>query len=353
MTNTDKKSNQKMHLNLALDVLYGCKWSCGGCHVNTQGQSGLYEGDDVKMLSLIDDFVDKGYQPSILIVGATDVFTAFNAVEVMKTDNFRKLFKPFLRLGFNTTFLQVDDNVIDIINSIAGDKEVEFKIIVEAKQFMNDNYLNRVRDGMNKAKEQIKCAKFVVHPQFNLFDYRETKLNEVLNDYQMLNDRAFDFFGQGIDYVLSFSRSSILSRENKFEMLKWIQDMFNEHVTIDNARQIHFDAGHLQDFQENIFTYRNGEFFFAPKVYDEYVCFDDEMKMPIKEWKALEFAKYCNNLIVDQYTNLGDKECSTCHYAPTCTARGIPFFMDYMGTKSCIMPKDAFDVINYQIPKGV
>ena len=344
------KRNNHTHLNLALDILYGCKWSCGGCHVNTTGQSGILGDDDIKLIKLIGDFVDNGYQPSILIVSATDIFTALNSVKVMDNDNFRTLFKPFLRLGFNTTFLEVDDKVIDVINKMSSDKEVEFKIVIEAKQFTNDKYLKRVREGMLKAQDRIQCAKFVIHPQFNLFDYRMTKLDTVLANYEGLNTRAYEFFGQGIDYVLSFSRSDKLDLNNKLSMMKWIKNMFNEHVTVDNAIDIHFDTGHMKDFQEHIFTYRNGEFFYAPKVYDEYVCYEDEFKIKVVDWKAREFVNHCNDLLIDQYANIHDKECALCEYAPVCTARGIPFFMDYIGTKDCIMPKQAFDVLNIQTP---
>jgi hypothetical protein len=344
------KANRSMHLNLALDVLYGCKWSCGGCHVNTTGQNGLIAGDDTKILKLTDDFVVNNFQPSILIVGPTDIFTAKNTLDVMQTETFATLVKPFLRIGFNTTFLEIDDKVIDAINAVCGDKEVEFKIVVEAKQFTSDKYLNIVKDNMISARSKIKCANFVIHPQFNLFDYRTTRLDTVLQNYEGLNQRSYDFFGQGIDYVLSFSRSDTLDRDNKLSMLKWIQDMFNEHVYVDNAQTIHFDAGNVTDFQEHIYTYRNGNFYYAPKVYDEYVCFDDEMKIPTVDWSAEEFTKFDRQILLDQYQNINNKECATCPYAPMCVNRGILFFMDYMGTTECIMPKHAFDVINKSIP---
>ncbi len=354
MTNQTYKPDASMDFNLALDVLYGCKWSCDGCHVSKEGQSDkeLFAGDDKKIISLLDDFIANGFNPKILILNATDIFTASNTIAIMETENFRRILKRFERLGFNSTFLQPADDVLAAINTLSADKEIEFKIVVEARQFMNDKYLTRVRDGVLKAQKAIKCTKFVIHPQFNLFDYRETKFEEILRDYQMLNDRAFDFFGQGIDYVLSFSRSEEVSREHILEMITWIKDMFNEHVNQDNAAIIHFDAAHLQDFGEKIYTYRNGNFYYAPKIHDEYVAFDEEMIIPVNEWTAEEFIRHENDLIVSQYANLHNKPCINCHYAPTCTSRGIPFFMDFMDTTECIMPKDAFDVINYQIPKA-
>lgn len=336
------KRDNYTHLNLALDVLYGCKWSCGGCHVNKNGQSGINDGDDTRLIQLVSDFSANGFQPSILLINATDVFTASNTIEVLDNDNFRTLFAPFLRLGFNTTFLDVDDKVIDVINDIVEDKEIEFKIVVEAKHFTNDKYLNRVRDGMNKARDSIKSTKFVIHPQFNLFDYRAVNLDTVLANYKELTTRSYEFFGEGIDYVMTFSRSSELTRDNKLSMMRWVQNTFDEHVRAD----IHFDIGNLQDFQEYVFTYRNGEFFYPPKVYDEYTCFEDEFKLDIVDWKAEEFIRYSNQLLVSQYANLHDKDCARCEYAPQCTSRGIPFFMDYLGVKDCIMPKTAFDAIN-------
>jgi len=73
MTNQTYKPDASMDFNLALDVLYGCKWSCDGCHVSKEGQSDkeLLGGDDKKIISLVDDFVANGFNPKILILNAT------------------------------------------------------------------------------------------------------------------------------------------------------------------------------------------------------------------------------------------------------------------------------------------
>lgn len=343
-------TNKRFYLNFNLEVLHGCKWSCGGCHVNTTGQLGFAAGDLDRFISLTNDFSKQAYQPSLIVVGPTDVFSAKNTLDVLQDPKFQEFVAPYVRLTFNTTFLDISDEVIECLNKFYSDKELEFKIIIEAAQFMNDKYLTRVQENMNSTRAKLICKKMPVHPQFNLFDYRITKLNTVLENYEALNERSYDFFDQGIDYVLSFSRSDTITKENKLQMLLWIQKTFNKHVSLKNAEYIHFDAGNLVDFEEHIFTYRNGLFYFSPKVYDEYVAFDAELSIPVKDWTAQEFETFEHKMIVDQYEKLHNKPCATCHYAPTCVNRGMPFFMDYMNTNGCIVPKDAYDIINLKAP---
>ncbi len=332
-------------LNFNLDVLHGCRWSCDGCYVNTTGQNGFAEGDLDRFIPLIENFQEKGYDPSLLVVGPTDVFTAHNSVAVLTDQKFIELVKPFKRLTFISTFLATNDDVTATLNEHHSDKEIEFKLLIEAVQFGNDKYLHRVRDNMLHTRESLNMY-MPVHPQFNLFEYDATKLSGVLGDYEALNKRSYEYFDQGIDYVLSFSRSEKLTKEQKLGMLKWIQEMFNKHVTPENAEYIHFDTGNPIDFQERIFSYRNGEFYHAPKVYDEYIAFDPEFRIPVTEWNAEEFEQFEMNKLVNQYQHIHNKPCATCVYAPTCTDRGIPWFMDHIGTNECLMPKDAFDVVN-------
>lgn len=338
-------THKSFFLNFNLDVLHGCRWSCDGCYVNTTGQNGFAEGDLDRFIPLIESFQEKGYDPSLLVVGPTDVFTAHNSVAVLTDPKFIEFVEPFKRLTFISTFLATNDDVIAALNEHHSDKEIEFKLLIEAVQFGNDKYLHRVRDNMLYTRESLNMY-MPIHPQFNLFDYDGTKLSGVLDDYEALNKRSYEHFEQGIDYVLSFSRSERLTKEQKLGMLEWIQEMYNKHVTPENAKYTHFDAGNPVDFQERVFSYRNGEFYHAPKVYDEYISFDSAFKIPVTRWDAEEFEQFEMNKLVNQYEHIHNKPCATCVHAPTCTDRGIPWFMDYIGTNECIMPKDAFDATN-------
>lgn len=339
-------TEQKFHLNFNLDVLYGCQFSCDGCHVDKTGQNNFVDGDVDRFIKLTKDFIQKSYIPSLLVVGPTDIFAAGNTKDILLNPKFQELASMYIRLTFNTTFIKIDNEIIEILNKYYSNNEIEFKVVVEAMRVNNDAYLTNISQHKKETEELLNCKQMTIHPQFNLFNYKGTKMEQALSAYETLNERSYDYFDQGIDYVLSFSRTDHVDHSEKLEMLEWIKEMFNEHVRSDNTTSIHFDAGNLTDFEEHIFTYKSGEFYFSPKVYDEYVGFEDYFKMNIVEWTAQEFEDYETNLTISQYSTISNKPCSDCRYAPVCVDRGMPFFMDYLGIDHCIVPRDAYDAIN-------
>lgn len=336
-----------LRVNFNLEVLHGCKWSCVGCYVDTKAQSGFVNDDLEKFKKLTHSFRERELIPSILILGPTDIFTAGNRVDFLSNEDFIELSKEYERLTLTTTFQELDYDVLRILATKYQHLEVEFKIIIDLPVFNDDEFLLNVQQKMNEAKlALIACKKFVVHPQLNLFNAPVEEMRRVLSNYISINERSYRFFDEGVDYAISFGRRAI-PKDYQYKAFQLLKDVFNTHISnADLAKNVHFDTGNLMDIRENIFTYRNGEFFFAPKLYDEYVNFDQRYKINVTRWHADEFVDFQRNLLIKQYQDIEKLPCHDCAYTATCVDKGAVDFLSFLGTNECIFPRRAIDLVN-------
>lgn len=343
----------KLRVNFNLDVLHGCRWKCVGCYVDTKAQEGFAAGDLIRFQKLSASFKRRGMVPSILILGPTDVFSASNSLEILKDPDFLALSRDYERLTLTTTFLELDDELLRALAKDYSHLEIEFKIIIDLPVFNDDGHLSKVARNMERARSSLAaCKDFVVHPQLNLFNAPLEKLRKAMTDYVSINERSYRFFGQGVDYAVSFGRRDIPKsyQRKAFQLLK---DTFNKHVkSKEDGRKIHFDAGRMEDIQENIFTYRRGKFYFAPRLYDEYVNFYPRYNIDVEEWSADEFLTFQKNLLLKQYANLEKYPCGDCAYAANCVSKGVVDFLEFIETDGCLFPRQAFKAINTGISDG-
>lgn len=333
-------------IDFNFEILHGCKWSCAGCEVNKTGQHGFVEGDIEKLTNLMDDFTNNSYTPSIAILGPTDIFTASNTKQVLLDPKFKTLSGYFTRFTLTTTFLEIDTEIIEILNTIYKNKEIEFRVIVDAAQFENDKYISKVRDNLLLTKQLINYSPIPIAPQLNLFDMCRNNLSNVIADYQKINDRSLEYFGEGIDFAFPFSRNDDIPDEQKLNMFRWLRSIINHYVNTDTCTTIHHHMG-LSDSDYQVFSYRNGKCYLTPKVYDEYISFKEPLEIPLQQWTAKEFEDYEHKLIEQQFNNIDNKPCRECKYVANCTRKYVPFFMDYMNTQECLLPIIALDVVNY------
>ena len=331
-------SLNKLRFNFNLEVLNGCRWSCVGCYVNKKEENSFSIADIKNFQKLSESLKGSEYIPSILILGPTDIFTANNSLEILTESEFYKLTKSFERLTFTSTFLALSDDVVEVLK-IFSHVDLEFKLIIDLPKF-NDDDLKKLANNIKLLKKLIG-RNIVIHPQLNLFNAASEKLKEALTNYKSINERSYFYFNQGVDYAVSFGRSKV-SKNYQLKAYELLKATFNREI----ETQMHFDAGKLDDISENIFTFKNGEFFYAPKIYDEYVNFYEHNRLNIIDWSANEFQDFLKANLIDQYTQMDTLPCKNCDYNATCADRGAIKFLNHLGTNQCIFPTDAYNKIN-------
>lgn len=330
--------------NFNLEVLHGCRWSCVGCYVNRKEDMSPKIDDIKKLKKLSKSIEESSYIPSILIIGPTDIFTANNSHKLFDDKEFVSLCLMYERLTFNSTFEYLDLELIEKINTLFPTLEIEFKIVIDIPKFDDDEHLGLVRDNYLKCRKLLtKVKRVVIHPQLNLFNAPLSSLEKKLTDYVHINKRSYKYFDQGVDYGVSFGRRDEVSfkyQRNAFNLLK---KTFNEVFANDvDLKNIHFDASRSQDINENVFSFKHGRIYFAPKIYDEYVNFYDRYHIDMPSWTFSDLKDYQDNLLITQYESSKKLICSDCDNLPNCVNKGILDFMNHLDYDGCIFASKAF-----------
>ena len=352
------KDADTFYVNINFEVLNGCKWACRGCHVNREIQQGIGGEYTEKFVNLLNDFEQNKYKPFIAFIAPTDFLVANNTVEFLNDDATVEILNKFHRLSLQTTYLDVDsprvDAIVDVLNARYKNMELEINIVIEPAQILNEKYLDVLAH--NKASLERRLTSFNhirTFGIFNVFDYSATKIAETLQNYDLLHHKIQHLFDTTIDYNFSLGRKDDLPGEEFEKTVLSISELFDDAISGEKVKFLRFSFGKLTDsLIEKQYNYRMGEFFASPLLYERFVSFREELKIPINKWTASEFEQWEHNLQLTQYSNVGDKdECGSCHYLGSCIDRGVLHLMDAYGIKRCVVARDALDAINFKRSK--
>lgn len=349
------KDADTFYLNINFEVLNGCKWACHGCHVNKEIQSGIGGDHTQKFIELLADFENSNYRPFIAFIAPTDFLAANNTAQFLGDPSTVEILNRFHRLSLQTTYLDVDsprvDEIVNILNEKYRNMELEINIVIEPAQILNEKYLDVLAYNKQTLEKRLTSFDHIrTFGIFNVFDYSATKIAETLQNYDLLHHKIQHLFDTTIDYNFSLGRKDNLPGEEFEKTVLSISDLFDDAISGEKVKFLRFSFGKLTDsLVEKQYNYRNGEFYASPLLYERFVSFRKELKIPVVEWKASEFEAWEHGLQISQYANVEDKdECSSCHYLGSCIDRGVLHLMDTYGIKKCVVAKDALDAINFK-----
>ena len=344
------KDAHTLYLDINFDVLRGCTWQCEGCFVDKNGQGSLSMSEYVSMSRLLHDAQSHQYRPLIATVGPTDIFSATNAVEFLSNHLTVDLLSRFERLSFTSTFLNFSDRnkeIVQLLNEHFPSKAIEVNITFEMRHMHSRNYLERVEKNRLQTLSLLTHEKIGSHALFNVFDYSQTKISALLEDYEALDAIIRAQFQTDIDFNFSIGRKTNLSQQEFQQAADQIKRIFNTNIHTDSVKDLRFSVGRLTDsLVERQYNFRNGKLYYSPMFYERYVSFAPHYELPMKRWTMSEIEEFETNLIKTQYISSASKECNTCRYLGSCVDRGILHMMEEHQLTQCILAKDAMDVAN-------
>lgn len=348
------KDSQNFFFNLSFEFLNGCKFSCAGCHVNLFGAKPLTKTTHSQLKTLMESF-DEGsyYKPFIAFINPTDFLVADNTCEVFSDPKVIEILRYFKRISVQTTYLDISkaEQISKILKKHFSDKELEINVIIEPQHIENKKYLDVLHRNQQRVIEifdwPTKIRSFGI---MNVFDYNNTKIAELLKDYDYMHKKVEHLFETTIDFNFSLGRKDEkLKSEEFYDAAIRVKNLFNDSVVSDEkAQYLRFSFGRLSDsLIERQYNWKNGEFYYSPLLYERYVSFINGLKIPIKDYKIEEFEKFEEEVQLSQYENVGDKtECGDCPLLGSCVDRGILYLMDTHNVKDCLVAKKAMNVVN-------
>lgn len=338
-------------VNFNFEFLKGCPFNCRGCFVN-KGQNKIFEEEEFKKLDNLLMSLEKSlYRPFIAFVGPTDFLVSDNIIDVLKDEKVQEIFHSFKRLSFQTTYLNIEkaQEVADAFNTYYPDNEIEINIVVDPSRIMDDRYLGIIE------KNKLKFLSLLNHEGvrsfgiMNVYDYDQTKIANLLRDYEFMHKRVEHLFETTIDYNFSLGRKPDLTADEFKRAADRIKSLFNQSVvSSEKAEYLRFSFGKLTDsLIEKQYNYLNGKIYFSPLLYERFVSFNPGFLIPVEQYNAQELELYETMKITEQYSYTSEMdECETCDFLGSCVDRGILFLMKNYGVTECLVAKDALNTIN-------
>jgi len=348
------KDSDHFFFNLAFELLNGCPWNCKGCFVNKEGAVAMTDESYADLKNVMESFSEKNlYKPFIAFIQPTDFLSAANTAQVLADPRVVEILNYFRRISFQTTYLDTKNAqaIADVLHKHYSNLELEINIIIEPEQVENNKYLKILEDNQNEVIKIMNwpsgVRKFGI---MNVFNYDTTKIADLIKNYDYLHQRVEHLFETTIDFNFSLGRKDELLTDKEFyEAANQIKEMFDSSlVSSEKGKYLRFSFGKLNDsLIERQYNWKNGEFYHSPLLYERYVSFVPELKIPLKEYTATEFEEFEQRIELEQYLNVGDKtECGDCPYLGSCVDRSILHLMDIHNVKDCLVAKNAIRVVN-------
>jgi len=317
-------------LELQLEILSGCAFSCEGCHVDRNSVNKTTD----EMYRVAYEFINE-LDPFSVVIGSTDIFTATNSLSVLNDIRLTSLICRFDRLVVNSTMAKLDLNVLKAIQRL-GMKEVQINVVIPENKNRNVRYNEVISEKIDEVKRLFPGL--VVHPQLNLSE------NLTVDNYEELNNFYLHHYGQGVDFNMSFARTS---RNPKYyrDVFRWMRDVTSTTGASKNGSMVnqHIDVVSPHDSLERAVIFYEGGFYQIPIVYEDLI--QARPKYRFNDYR--DYQKRYDELIVEQYNyaSLTD-ECVDCNFLPTCTDHRVLSVMEDYGIKECILPKETIAKVN-------
>lgn len=351
----DLRSASHFYLNINFEVLNGCKLRCPGCHVDRQGQSALSSQDFENFDKLLSQLKGSLYAPFIAFVGPTDFLSADNFLSIFADEDFKELIHNFKRLSLQTTYLESRnmEAAAKLLRDHYSDMEIEFNLVVDPAKIMDDNYLAMIQRNKTNFLSLVGREDVRSFGIMNVYDYDQTKIPELLRDYDFMHKRVGHLFETTIDYNFSFGRNPDISNEEFIVLTNRIKNLFDSSlaspdISENKSSYLRFSFGRLSDsLIERQYNYRNGKLYYSPLLYERFVSFRDNFEVPLKDFSVEEIEQFEMQVQMNQYALATDKdECESCTFLASCIDRGILMLMDTFETKKCLVAKNALMAVN-------
>lgn len=332
---------QRQRLEIAMDVLKGCAYSCMGCMVDKELHASESLVPDVTLLA--DEFIDNGFFPFDFTVGATDLGTALNRDSVCNNVGLQMLVRKFQTLSFTCAMLDKKPeyyiNLANNVRKLTNDEcFVRFIVPISDKYADNlilmDNIRKRVEFMNELLVGMVHEVTFIINVTAEFMDrISHEQLAKIYNwpDFNMMTD---------IVYNIPYGRASDISTNIKYRedvphtsralaaYYEWL-DGDTEHLMdpdLDGITGTHVNIGVLGD-----------NYYVIPYLKDEFNIFTERFRVKEPTFDSV-MEKVIEMKDPDNFVKI--PECDSCEHTGFCTEKGIHMIMEDLNIDRCPVRHD-------------
>lgn len=337
------------NINIALDVLEGCGYTCSGCTVDRDmAMLGMTQDDIENLLTLGFGIVgahdDTKHE---LTIGPTDFISSNNGPDVLKHPMIQKLLTKFNVINIPLSLLSPKGLVefAQLFNEYAPGKMLRIAIPVTIKNALKPKYIDLLRRHIQIIKDNlVECNLDRIYITISLMG-SDIDLVTVENlhalseiEFPVRQTREF-FFGH------SRANFDCLVKQSEF-----IRD-YRKYTAFMSSIPGHRHFTEITPMPDDSFDtiYRNGKLYYSPTLREGFVWWNDYFEIP-KPWTVETVTAFKDRIVEENMADVEhSKDCEGCCHYFNCNMGDIKTIMRMLSIKDCLPQiQNRVDLIQYR-----
>lgn len=339
---TTESDTSHVDFVLNLEILSGCQHQCGGCYVNRKNKRIV---DDLDIaVSLAKDAHANGLRFRELVLSPTDLFSADNALDVLRDPRFHQLMNihPITRITATAMFENLDVNhFLTIFEELDNSRQFEEKMILEFLVPLDARkILSRDVKYLEEARRFVEYMKSGTPKMVDWSFVINVGMDELIRDnFDELTRIVREDFDTIIEFLPSFFRAKkdYIIQDKLEEWRSFLRTVINESnydkIMFSSACKTH------NTYSTVVVNFRGGKLYVSPFVYEQVMLEHPSLEISAPTVAAID-AKIVH-LAAEQFTYANKCDnCATCPMIATCVGRNVLSFMESQGMTECPFPHD-------------
>lgn len=318
--------NNKLKIELVLDVLNSCHWSCHGCVVSKKNREFDSEALDQTLQNFL-NYKRDGHLLSHLEIGPVDFLSASNVIEFLDNKSIQKLINEFDEIFITSTLSNIE-NLKNINKLLKINPNLKLRVFVP----VNLNELSSVSK-IDDLKLKFNLLKKTYSHTIKFYPFMMgIDLQSV--SFESLKPMLLNFYeSTGVEMGLNNSCARVKGAFNKRS-----SNIFNKLKSLNEFDSKISDAGlsfELQKNDQNMvkrgYLFSDNKLYFMPYLNQFINCLDETFVIDSLE-------SFESDLAQEQLLNLHKKtSCMDCKSLNQCLDRGVLKLLDSLSAQDCIL----------------
>ncbi len=339
-------------LNVTLDILEGCKYSCVGCAVERDLVIREIPQEDVDGLLRLAREMKEDHHGTLFefTVGPTDFITSNNGMEIFEHPLVKGYMEIFEAIVIPLSLLSPVGLVelAEKLNHYAAGKKLKVAVPISIKNSLKPKFVEMIRRHVGILKDNlVECEFYRVYSTVNLSGDEIDMVTE-----ENLRHLALMDFGVEQTQELAFGHSRArfddLVKQSVFlkEYRRYVEHM----ASIPHSPFYTEVIPNPVDSME--ISYRNGKLYYVPVLREKFHWWDERLEIA-HPWTAEKILETKASTVE---ANMDDKQVSDdcvgcCHYF-ACNVGDIKTIMRLLGENKCLPGvRNRVDLIKYKRPE--
>lgn len=335
-----------LSLNLNLEILTGCGFSCPGCTVEKNfAPLDIPDADSQALEAFVLDLRKEQFRLLEFKVGPTDICSSDNGFAALRHPLVKFLSQHYKALNINLAMLHTRgfEELAVLLDELMPDKKLSVTVPMTLKNIGNPKYRSVLKEHITHFKGLLKRVDFNrVYAGFNVVEENLTHLD--LEHYELAHTLDLGDVGIVVEFPFAHSRTGF---DNLLNVEKFKRDLavYTEFAKARVNTQMFrpLQPAILEGFE---FTYRGGRLYSTPVLIENFPIFHPDFELP-KPWTTASVLAYKSDRYYDNLIEFAEHpECGNCCFLDRCARGDVHRIMKMIGKDTCLTnTKNRWDLL--------